>query len=321
MPHPKTCMHGRTFAGAGVNNPFPAKAFNTGGPGGSNTASYSVGGATIATRSNGNGGDGSNDNVGISAVPGRSSGNGNGSGGGGGGGGNRTTATAATTALDSDGYNAAAIAAAAAPMQPVADAQLENLQQETAILQNKLRETEYRRQQMDNHIAELSSRLRDADNTKTTVQSDLAIERQWRQNLVREIDEERAKLDALVTVDDELQETKERYAQLMEEHMQLRANYVQQEQSLVDLGSMVRGWAWVGGRGRGARGGQCCWFCLRTMGGEIILPRHAAASPHLSHHRFSALPSMLLLPPLSAFRALASPLPPVLILWLCVPFV
>lgn len=154
MPHPTTCMHGRTFAGASVNNPFPAKAFNTGGPGGSNTASYSVGGATMAMRSNGNGGDGSNVNVGISAVPGRSSGNG----GGGGGGGKRTTATAATTALDSDGYNAAAIATAAAPMQPVVDAQLENLQQETAILQNKLRETEYRRQQMDNHIAELSSR-------------------------------------------------------------------------------------------------------------------------------------------------------------------
>ena len=228
-------------SGAGVNNPFPKK-FSTGGPGGSATSSLgrvqglsegSAGGpggrATAAANANGGRFSVDVDTSGssnVTSIYDGSSSNGSG----------RSRPT-----VDADGYDVAAIAAAVAPApaSTQSDAQLDNLQQETAVLQNKLRETEYRRQQMDSHIAELSQRLRDADNTKTTVQSDLAIERQWRQNLVREIDQERAKLDALVTVDAELQETKERYAQLMEEHMQLRANYVQQEQSLVDLGSMV----------------------------------------------------------------------------------
>jgi hypothetical protein len=43
--------------------------------------------------------------------------------------------------------------------------------------------------------------------------------------LVREIEDERVKLEALQSVGNELQETKERYAGLVDEHMRLQSDY------------------------------------------------------------------------------------------------
>jgi DNA repair exonuclease SbcCD ATPase subunit len=74
---------------------------------------------------------------------------------------------------------------------------------------------------------------------QAAAETDLAIERQYRQTMEQEIESERRKLEDLEHAEDELHETKARYAELMGTHASLQVDYRQQEQALIDLGGMV----------------------------------------------------------------------------------
>eukprot|EP00039_Didymoeca_costata_P029403 m.24539 g.24539 ORF g.24539 m.24539 type:complete len:368 (+) comp7616_c0_seq2:21-1124(+) len=108
-----------------------------------------------------------------------------------------------------------------------------------AQLQHRLEQTEFKKSQLEKTLHTLTERLKESDERRSTVQTDLAIERQWRQNLLQEIESERQKLSQLSSLEEELKRTKDAHMALLEEHNQLKDTYKKQEETLLDLGSVV----------------------------------------------------------------------------------
>ena len=117
--------------------------------------------------------------------------------------------------------------------------EIEGLKRDVAVFRTQLQTDATNRERLEQTILELSDRLQDIDAKRATLETNVAIERQFRETLQTDLEQEKRKVVELQPLVGELDESKQQFTELNGQHEDLKKSYAEQEQTLVDLGSHI----------------------------------------------------------------------------------
>ena len=117
--------------------------------------------------------------------------------------------------------------------------EIEALKRDGGVFRGQIQNDSVNRERLESTILELSSRLQDIDAKRATLETNVAIERQYRETLQADLEQENRKVAELEPLVSELEESRRQFKELEEKHAELKKSHAEQEQTLVDLGSHI----------------------------------------------------------------------------------
>ena len=117
--------------------------------------------------------------------------------------------------------------------------EVDTLKRDAEVFRTQMQADATNRERLEQTILELSDRLQDIDAKRATLETNVAIERQFRETLQSDLEQEQRKVSELQPLVDELEQSKQNFQELDAKYTELKKLYAEQEQTLVDLGSHI----------------------------------------------------------------------------------